>query len=141
MGKQSHQMRKITRRKVRSTPLSEEERTRLNKATYEGSPYHKRNAGDFGLTPPAAPRPDATLCDEANVHSLKAAKKLFEKGIERELVSKATTHGGYPKQIWIVDDGEVFEAMHGGSHDGCYHGYPIRRSDPLHDKIREEWDR
>ena len=29
-----------------------------------GNPEHKRNPGDFGLTPPAQPRADKTLCDD-----------------------------------------------------------------------------
>jgi hypothetical protein len=91
-------------------------------ARYEGSPLHKRNPGDFDLTPPAAPRPDKTLCDEAGVTSRKLAAELFDRGIERGLVSDATV-SGFPKQIWIVDrEGRVFEAMYGGSRDGRYHG-------------------
>lgn len=34
---------------------------------YGGNPEHKRNPGDFGLTPPACPRPDKTLCDTVEV--------------------------------------------------------------------------
>jgi hypothetical protein len=29
----------------------------------------------------------------------------------------------------------VFELMLGGSRDGAYHGYPIRRADPLHERV------
>ena len=32
-------------------------------ATYGGNPEHKRMPGDYGLTPPASPRPRKTLCD------------------------------------------------------------------------------
>jgi hypothetical protein len=35
--------------------------------TYGGNPEHKRNPGDFGLTPPAQGRKDKTLCDTVEV--------------------------------------------------------------------------
>jgi hypothetical protein len=48
--------------------------------------------------------------------------------------------GGFPKQRWVVDErGRVFEAMLGGSRTGCFHGYPIRQSDPLHQAIVAAW--
>lgn len=140
MGTKAQEVRRRTQRSIRSTPLSAEERSRLEQAVYEGSPYHKRNPGDFGLPPPALPRPDKTLCDEAGISCRAAAERLFHKGIRRGLVSEATTPTGFPKEFWVVDkDGNVFEAMYGGSRDGCYHGYPIRRSDPLFDAVRKAW--
>ena len=52
---------------------------------YAGSPYHKRNPGDFGLTPPSQPRPDKSLCDEANIFSAGIAKELLIEGVKKEL--------------------------------------------------------
>ena len=76
MGRKALEVKQTTVRHLRATPLSDEERTFLQKnATYEGSPYHKRNPGDFGLTPPAAPRPDKTLCDEAGITSRSVAAR------------------------------------------------------------------
>jgi hypothetical protein len=142
VGHRAQALRSSTRRNIRFTPLTPQERGLLASATYEGSPLHKRDPGDFGLTPPAAPRAEKTLCDEAGITSREAAVDLFRRAVRRGLVSEATTHGGYPKQIWIVDDsGRVFEAMHGGNWDGAYHGYPIRRSDPLHDLVTRAWSR
>ena len=37
----------------------------------------KRSPGDFGLEPPAAPRPDKTLCDEAGVTARATAQGLL----------------------------------------------------------------
>ena len=140
MGKKAKQLRRITRRKIRRKPLTEAERKVLAKATYEGSPVHKRNPGDFGLTPPAAPRPDKTLGDEAGVFSLAEAQRLLRRAVERELVSEATGFGGFPKEIWVVDEDEnVFEAIQGGSTVNAYHGYPIRRSDPFYKEVRRAW--
>jgi hypothetical protein len=111
-------------------------------AEYEGISYHKRAAGDFGLTPPAAPRPDKTLCDEANVIQRSLAVALLTRAIEGGLVSDADGAPGFPKQMWVVDEkGQVFEAMYGGSRTGLYHGYPIRRTDPFFDEIARAWEK
>jgi len=73
MGKKASEFRRITKRTMRATPLTGAEKKFLREnAEYEGISYHKRAAGDFGLTPPAAPRPDKTLCDEANGSSARS---------------------------------------------------------------------
>ena len=38
-----------------------------SEAKYGGNPEHKRNPGDFGLTPPSGPRPGKSLCDSVKV--------------------------------------------------------------------------
>lgn len=38
-----------------------------SRVAYGGNPEHKRNPGDFGLTPPATPRAHMTLCDEVGI--------------------------------------------------------------------------
>ena len=141
MGKKALQIKRTTVRTVRGTPLTENERSKLRSmAAYEGSPHHKRNPGDFGLTPPAAPRLDKTLCDEAGIFKRAVADTLLAKAIDRGLVSEAIAADGLPKQLWAVDDtGQVFEAMYGGSAPGRYHGYPIRRTDPLFDEVSKAW--
>ena len=141
MGRKALEVKQTTVRHLRATPLSDEERTFLQKnATYEGSPVHKRNPGDFGLTPPAAPRPDKTLCDEAGITHRSVAVALLARAIEHGLVSVSTESGGFPKQLWALDDdGRVFEAMYGGSKAGCYHGYPIRQTDPLFEQVTDAW--
>lgn len=140
MGKKAATARRATNRRMRSTRLTDEQKAFLREqAFYEGSPYHKRNPGDFGLTPPAMPRPDATLCDEAGVVDSATARHLFTATIEHGLVSDSGTED-FPKELWVVDnDGQVFEAMYGGSRTGAYHGYPIRRSDPWFDVITQAW--
>lgn len=140
MGRRATRARRATERRIRSTRLAEPEKALLRaQAFYEGSPFHKRNPGDFGLTPPAAPRPDATLCDETRVLELATARRLFAEAIDGGLVSEAGT-GEFPKELWVVGaDGQVFEAMYGGSRAGAYHGYPIRRSDPWFDVVTRAW--
>lgn len=140
MGKKALQAKRTTLRRIRTNPLTPAEAALLSHAVYEGSPHHKRRPGDFGLTPPTAPRPDKTLCEEASVTSRVQAEQLFQRAVERKLVSESTTPQGFPKQLWAVDDdGRVFEAMHGGSQAGSYHGYPIRRHDPLHEQVVRAW--
>lgn len=139
MGKKALRVSRATVRAIRRTPLSDEERCLLrSKAAYEGSPLHKRNPGNFGHAP--LPRPDKTLCDEAGVFERSVAEALLAKAIARGLVSEATAADGLPKQVWVVDDrGQVFEAMYGGRLPGCYHGYPVRRTDPFFKVISSAW--
>lgn len=142
MGRKAAQTRRRTERTMRATRLTEEEKTSLRAgASYEGSPFHKRSPGDFGLTPPSAPRLDKTLCDEARIFLRAPAGDLFARAIEGGLVSESEGAPGFPKQLWVVaDDGQVFEAIYGGSRTGAYHGYPIRRSDPFFDEVTTAWE-
>ncbi len=141
MGTKARQAREATEREIRTTPLSEDERTFLRAhAAYEGSPFHKKEPNNFGLTPPTYPRPDKTLCDEAGITDKAIAFALFDRALEVGLVSRAWKDG-FPKQIWVVDDGnQVFEAIYGGSKRGCYHGYPVRLRDPLFAQVRTAWE-
>lgn len=140
MGTKSRELRLRTERRFRATRLTEPEQAALkNLAWYEGSPAHKRNPQDFGLTPPAAPRPDATLCDDAGPINKAQARALLASAIDNGLVSEATTGQNTPKHLWVVHEGRVFEAAYGGSRTGAYHGYPVRLSDPLHAKVLEVW--
>lgn len=120
--------------------MSESDRGVLaTKIFYEGSPTHKARPYDFGLVPPFAPRPDKTLCDEAGVNSLAYARELLEKAAREGVVSKEKVGSGLPKRLWVVaDDGQVFEAIYGGSRPGAYHGYPLRRGDPLTERVKRE---
>ncbi len=142
MGKKALEIRRTMVRSIRSSPLSDAEGDYLKEhATYEGSPHHKRNPGDFGLMPPAAPRADKTLCDEAGICRLEEASELFDRAIAAGLVSEQFV-GQFPKYMWVIDgEGRAFEAIYGGSRTGRYHGYPIRRSNPFFDEIVDAWNR
>lgn len=140
VGLRARAARKETERKIRAERLTNEERAFLvANARYEGSALHKAKPNDFGLTPPTNPRKDKTLCDEANVLDKATAKALFDAAIAHGLVSEQSTGDGFPKQMWVVEKGRVFELMYGGSQAGRYHGYPIRDSDPLADQVRARW--
>lgn len=141
VGAKARDARKRTRRRIREERLSASEQAFLRaNARYEGSPLHKRNPGDFGLTPPSSPRPDKTLCDEAGVFEKAAASNLLALAIDGGLVCEGSYEATFPKQLWVVHEDRVYEAMYGGSEAGCYHGYPIRRSDPLFGEVVARWN-
>lgn len=102
-----------------------------------GNPGHKRNPGDFGLTPPTAPRAGKTLCDAVAIHSRSQARRLLEEGIRRGLIS-VQCRDGFPQNIWAVTgNGEPLEAQHEGN--GRYHGYPMPEADPFREEVLAHW--
>ena len=104
------------------------------KVRYTGNPAHKRDPGDFNLTPPAASRKNATLCDDAGVFKHREAIRLLKDGAKNGLVD-SRSDGEFPLLIWSVrQDGVVFEAELENCVRGDYHGYPM----PLRDPFRTE---
>lgn len=109
---------------------------RLN---YGGNPVHKRNPGDFELTPPAAPRPNKTLCDAADIFRRQVALNLLKAGVRKGLTS-AWTGDGFPKHIWAVsENGVALEAKLDDARKGRYHGYPLLGDDPFRDVVQKAW--
>lgn len=106
---------------------------------YGGNPEHKRNPGDFGLTPPSSPRPGKSLCDTIDIYTRKEALKLLKNGLKKGLVSKQFT-GEWPQNIWsMTKDGIPLEAQLENSGNGTYHGYPMPESDPLSREVIQQW--
>jgi hypothetical protein len=104
---------------------------------YGGNPEHKRNAGDFGLTPPSNPRPGKTLCDEVQIFSRAQALRLLRQGLSRGMVS-SQIRNGWPQNVWAVTErGEPLEAQR--ENDGIYHGYPMPASDPFREEVLKRW--
>jgi hypothetical protein len=119
------------------------ESTDLNRwmaqATYGGNPEHKRNPGNFGLTPPASPRRDKTLCDGANIFQKRVATFLLKEGIRLGLVS-GQTRQGFPQNVWAVtNQGMPLEAQLENPANGTYHGYPMPDDDPFRDVVIARW--
>jgi len=109
------------------------------KARYTGNPAHKRNPGDFGLTPPSNPRPDTTLCDATNIFQRTEAQRLLASGIRQGLIS-IQQRNNWPQNVWAVtDNGIPVEAMLENQQTGDYHGYPMLASDPLRAEILARW--
>jgi len=76
----------------------------IESVRYDGNPEHKRNPGDFGLTPPRQPKPDKTLCDNVNIASRSEAERLLKVGVKNKLIS-VRERSGFPQNIWAVTDG------------------------------------
>lgn len=141
MGAKARQVRDGKRPRFRESRLDATEKAFLHaNARYEGSPDHKRNPGDFGLTPPASPRKDKTLCDEVAVFLVAQARELFARAIDGGLVSEGTGQNDFPRRMWLVHVNRVYELKLGGSLTGSYHGYPVRRSNPYYDLIVKAWN-
>ncbi len=107
---------------------------------YGGNPAHKRNPGDFGLTPPAQPRDDKALCDRVSIFRRDDALRLLRTGVERGMISE-WDGTGYPKNIWsITDDGIPLEAQLENPGNCTYHGYPLEENDDFREAVITKWN-
>ena len=107
--------------------------------SYGGHPHHKRSPGDFGLTPPASPRPNKSLCDGVGIFQRAEAIRHLIEGIKRGAIS-ADADQGFPRHVWsVTEDGRVLEARCDDFAAGQYHGYPLDRSDPMADLVIQRW--
>jgi hypothetical protein len=110
-----------------------------DKIGYGGNPEHKSDPGDFGLTPPSAPRSDKTLCDTAGIRSRSEALSILRSGVLRGLISRQK-RGGFPQNVWSVNvDGIVLEAQLENQEIGTYHGYPLQGDDPFRAAVLRAW--
>jgi len=106
--------------------------------SYRGNPAHKKHPGDFGLTPPAQPRLNKTLCDGTQVN-LQTAMRLLRTGAKLGLVS-IQERNGLPQNIWAVSpNGIALEAQLENVEVATYHGYPMGPGDPLASEILTRW--
>ena len=109
----------------------------IAEVTYTGNPEHKRNPGDFGLTPPAQPRRGKSLCDGALIFKRSEALRYLREGLRRGAFSESISCG-WPKNVWAVtDSGMPLEAQIDG--EGSYHGYPMPPEDPMSSAIVKFW--
>ncbi len=109
------------------------------KVKYGGNPEHKKNPGDFNLTPPATPRPVKALCDTVNIFSRKIALRYLRRGLRLGMVS-CSAKSDWPQNIWaLTDKGEPLEAQLENAELGAYHGYPMPPSDPFASAVIDEW--
>ncbi len=107
---------------------------------YGGKPAHKRNPGDFGLTPPSLPRDDKSLCDEVRLFRRAEALRLLRLGIRRGMISE-WDGTGYPKNIWsMTEDGIPLEAQLENPGNGTYHGYPLEANDDFRESVITKWN-
>jgi hypothetical protein len=110
-----------------------------NKVQYGGNPEHKKNPGDFKLTPPCQPRSAKSLCDAVKIFTRRESLRLLRKGLRKGLISDRYK-GDWPKNVWAVtEDGYPMESQLEDHIIGRYHGYPIPKSDPLGFEILKVW--
>ena len=110
-----------------------------NHVLYGGNPEHKKNPGDFGLTPPSNPRQGKSLCDVAKIFRRGDAEKLLQTGLRIGLVSDRMD-GKWPKNVWsVTDQGHAMEAQLENPELGSYHGYPMPETDPLSQEVLRRW--
>lgn len=110
---------------------------RIDGLRYTDNPEHKKDTGDFGLTPPTGPRPGKTLCDQVAIHRRSEALALLKAGLHRGAFS-IQERDGWPQNVWAVTPkGEPLEAQLEGH--GAYHGYPMPEADPFREKVLERW--
>lgn len=106
---------------------------------YSGNPEHKRNPGDFGLTPPSQPRPDKTLCDIVRIMTKYEALNLLQDGVRKGMVSQRFCNG-FPQNIWAVtNEGYPVEAQLENEGLGTYHGYPMSERAPFYGEVLARW--
>lgn len=109
------------------------------RARYGGNPEHKWRPGDYGLTPPANPRPGKALCDGVRPIAKDEALSLLQSGLRRGTVSIAR-RDGWPQNVWAISAlGEVFEAQLENAAQGVYHGYPMPADDDFRLVVIREW--
>lgn len=108
------------------------------RVVYVGNPAHKKHPSDFGLTPPAQPRLNKTLCDGTQVN-LRLAVRLLRTGARLGLIS-IQEQNGLPQNIWAVSpNGIPLEAQLENVESATYHGYPMGSGDPLSTEILARW--
>jgi len=98
---------------------------RAASARYVASAEHKGPGHRFGIQ--GRLRTDATECP----------KDLVQDQVEtwlRKALREGTAGGGwssahYPKYVWTIVDGVVYEARLSNETQGWYHGYPISRAE------------
>ena len=127
------------KRKIRTAAPDDDLADLAKRVKYTGSPLHKRNPGDFGLTPPSQPRQDKILCDITGITTVRESLRLLRRGVSKGLISEQT-RGGFPQNIWAVtEDGIPLEAQLENREKGTYHGYPMPASDRFRDQVLRHW--
>lgn len=109
------------------------------KSSYGGNPEHKRSPGDYGLTPPASPRPGKTLCDGERQILKEEAEAFLRGGLGRGMMSPCAV-GSWPHNVWAVSEaGEAFEFQLENPALGVYDGYPMPKNDDFRAAVEAEW--
>lgn len=127
------------KRRIRETVDGASLERLISSIRYGGNPEHKRNPGDFGLTPPSQPRADKALCDVVHIFTRQEATSLLIAGVKKGLISEREVNG-FPQNIWAVTkNGYPLEAQLNDVTRGEYHGYPMPLADPFREVVLKQW--
>jgi len=97
---------------------------------YEGSPKHKLHPHVFGLSPFRGERGDRTLCDRHAGFGPDAMSRI------PRLLGRARAASLVGNFLWTIDDnGWVYELAVTNKTLKQYHGYPLRPSDAITEKV------
>ncbi len=98
--------------------------------TYEGSSKHKQLPHLFGLEPFRGDRGDRTLCDRH------AAFRPSDFARVPRMLARARAASLVGNFIWTVDDnGWIYELAITNAGLNQYHGYPLRPSEAIAEKV------
>ena len=126
------------KRKLRAEPSTEMLANLAQRVSYAGISKHKAEPLAFGLPLYTKARGDETLCDEhANFtpQDMPTAPMLLVREIHAGLISKSENQGD-PAIIWTVaGSGWIFEARVTNPGYALYHGFPVRTSEAIAEKV------
>lgn len=108
-------------RVIADLPAEADRQNIANRASYVGSPEHK-DAPSFAGHP--KPRSDASVCDRALTRRKATITRWLKRAIRKGTVS-AAREGGFPRFVWYMDNGIVYEARLVNREQGHYKGYPL----------------
>jgi hypothetical protein len=97
------------------------------RAHYVGSPEHKRHPSFAG---PPAPRATSTLCDVRFADQQEMLTNWLKEAIRQGQVS-AGWSGDFPRYVWMMKDGMVYEARLVNQGDGGYKGWRLEEHEYL----------
>jgi hypothetical protein len=102
-------------------PASEALEALAKRVRYIGSPEHKRHPSFAG---PPAPKNTSTLCDPRFANQQDLLTHWLQEAIRRGMIGKKWD-GDFPRNVWLRQDGVVYEARLVNQVSGEYKGWPL----------------
>lgn len=117
----ANRRRRPQRRVIAAPPPDADVAHAASNARYTGSPEHKSYPSPAG--PPRLRHNDATPCPP-DLRDFDVLTGWVRNGI-RAGQTDGTWEDGYPRYVWLVVDGECWEARHTRAGPGQYKGYKL----------------
>lgn len=120
------------KRRLMANPDPDYIRQLQRNITYQGSAKHKKHPHLYKLSHFQGGTGDATLCDrDANFmpKDIASIGQMIQRGLQAGLV-------GENGLIWAIsDNGWIYEARVTNLQKTEYHGYPVRSTEPIAEKV------